>query len=138
MSTCPVCRGDGRRHDHWTGTVDEARKCPACRGIGTAPKGCRMDDDTRAKQAKGHLAGKHPERRYVNGSAVWEPEEDAMAVTLETLWRELARNTGKARRPNRWLEDAAEKIHAACPRSPLRTRNAVKQRIIRLMPERED
>lgn len=119
VNACPVCGGDGARHDEWTGTIDRAGKCPACSGTGKGPQGCQSPGLALAAQRQRATRAAHNQYRP------WTPASDAMIQDAEARWR----RRGKKRRPGTWYEDVSAQLAEAFPEEGLRTPMSIRIRI---------
>jgi len=122
---CPCCKGDGRRHDGYMGTVDAKAKCPACSGSGKAPTGRGADPDAIARMVatrRERAASRPPVR---NQHVPWTHGEDTFLLAANRGFQRM----GKPHRPVGWWSHVAESMHREFPGQPLRTIVAMKQRL---------
>lgn len=96
------------------------------------PVGNRATDATLDKMQATRL--ERGIRPHGNGHVPWSAEEDAFAVKAETIWRGTIRCLEGRHRPMGWYERLAQELHRMFPDQPLRSKTAVKQRIMRLCP----
>lgn len=128
---CPVCRGSKLRYDDDTGSWGPA-SCPACNGSGIGPEGNQSRPETLDKfRAALAAVGSKPRS---NGRVPWSVAEDEYVLDVETRWRKSLKARNGSHKPEGWYEKLALALHDQFPEQPLRTRHAVKQRIMRLAP----
>lgn len=126
---CPVCHGSKLRYN---GTSWGPQSCIACGGSGMGPVGNRATDATLDKMQATRL--ERGIRPHGNGHVPWLPEEDAYVVKADQSWQRTAAARRGSHRPQGWYERLANELHRLFPDQPLRSKNAVKQRIMRLNP----
>ena len=96
------------------------------------PVGNRMTEATLGKMQATRL--ERGIRPHGNGHVPWLPEEDAYVVKADQSWQRTAAARRGSHRPQGWYERLANELHRLFPDQPLRSKNAVKQRIMRLNP----
>ncbi len=57
-----------------------------------------------------------------------------MLIAEEERWRKSAKARAGGHKPEGWYENVARVLQAASPDQPRRTKDAVKQRILRICP----
>lgn len=126
---CPVCRGSKLRYDN-DASVWGPEPCIACKGSGIGPAGNRATEGMLHKM----LATRQERsgRAHGNGHVPWLPAEDAYILQAEAAWRATAKAAQGKHRPQGWYERLADTLHRLFPEQPLRSKVAVKQRIMRL------
>jgi hypothetical protein len=128
---CPVCRGSKLRYNDDTRSWGP-QSCIACGGSGMGPVGNQAADATLDKMKATRL--ERGIRPHGNGHVPWLPAEDDYITKVDAAWRQTATARRGGHRPQGWYERLADELHRLFPDQPLRSKNAVKQRIMRLNP----